>query len=67
MNTITSQREQTGQLGACLECKQTLNAAPGFAVEVTKPDGTVAGYLHPLVCREKWEGQNPGFNYGHPR
>jgi hypothetical protein len=66
MQTITSQRGHIGQSDSCLECKKTLNVAPGFAVEATKADGTVEGYLHPLVCREKWEGQHPGFNYGEP-
>jgi hypothetical protein len=67
MQTITGQEQHIGQLDSCLECKGKLNAMPGFAVEVTKADGTVEGYLHPKVCREKWEGQNPGFNYGDPK
>jgi hypothetical protein len=68
MQTITSQQSHIGQPDSCLECKKTLVVSPGFAVEVTKADGAVEGYLHPAGdCRAKWEAQHPGFNYGHPK
>ena len=63
MQTIIAQHSGTTFPDSCLECKKTVGVAPGFAVEVTKADGTVEGYLHPLVCRAKWEEEHPGFNY----
>jgi hypothetical protein len=31
-------------------------------VALARANGTVEGYLHRAVCREKWEEQHPGFN-----
>jgi hypothetical protein len=63
MQTITSQYGGTGVQASCLQCGKTVGFVPGFAVEVTRADGTLEGYLHPLVCRAKWEEEHPGFNY----
>jgi hypothetical protein len=64
MQTMKAQHEHIGRPVCFLKCGKTLNVAPGFAVEVTRTDGTVEGYLHPRVCREKWEEEHPGFQYG---
>jgi hypothetical protein len=61
MQTITSQHSAIGRSSSCLECGGTVNVAPGFAVEVTTAGGTLEGYLHPRVCRAKWEEEHPGF------
>lgn len=51
MQTITAQYGAIGQSSFCLECRKTVNVAPGLAVEVATAGGTLEGYLHAVVCR----------------
>ena len=49
----------------CLQCRRQVPPKPGIAVAVTK-DGSLVGYLHEFVCRERWQETHKGYEYGLP-
>jgi hypothetical protein len=46
----------------CLHCRREVPPKPGMAVIVTK-DGSLVGYLHEFMCRERWQETHQGHVY----
>jgi hypothetical protein len=46
----------------CLQCHRSVPPKRGIAVAVLK-DGTLVGYVHQFMCRQRWEEKHSGNEY----
>ena len=47
----------------CIQCRRQVPLKPRIAIIVSK-DGSLVGYVHQFMCRERWEETHPGYAYG---